>query len=110
MSYQKVNPYPRHDDLVQGTFFQPEDYKLNLIMVTLRPISLRVLFYALAHLEADGSVELSPVKMASKFMTDSSYIGKGIRELVHFKLMAYRTRSVFWLNPGVAKPISIQIS
>ena len=109
MSYQKVNPYPRTTDLVQGTFFQVEDYSLNLLVVSLSPISLRVLFYAIKYLEPDGSVKLSPVKMAPRFQSDSSYIGKGIRELVKFGFLAYRTRSVFWLSSSIGRPMSIQI-
>ena len=110
ITYSKVDPYPQEEGIYKGVMFKPDDYKLSLMVMRLSPISLRVLTYAMASMQADGSVELSAIKMSRMFQINSSFISKGIQELIRYNFLARRSRSVFWLNPSVARPLTIQVT
>ncbi|WP_097125223.1 hypothetical protein [Spirosoma fluviale] len=89
--------------------YRPDEYKLNQLLTTVTPMALRVLFFALATVSPDGSVELRPVAMTRQFQTDASFIGRAVRELVKYKMLARKNRFEFWLSPAIASPITFQV-
>jgi hypothetical protein len=102
------NPFVAVKSTQTVTVFAPDDYRLSLLLMTLPAMSLRVLYYALANVESDGSVEIRPQVVGRMASTTGTYVSESVRTLVKYKILARRTRWKYWLSPNVARTMQIQ--
>ena len=107
--YHDKNPYGGAGMTQHAAVYVADDYRLDLMLQSLQPISLRVFLYILRHLEPDGSVDLHPQVIARRIKTSSAFVSVGTRDLVKYNLIARNTRYRFWVSDLVAKPITLTV-
>ena len=102
-----INPYATSIDERSAVIFTPSEYQLNLILSTMSAQALRVLLYAMHHVDNSGMVHMHTSEMAKVMQRSTEYVRTGWRELVKHNIMSRKTTYEFWLNPEVAMPVNI---
>ena len=102
----KSNPYPVTTNSRSAVVYQPDDYTLSLLM-GVKPAALRCAVVLMARMGVDGLAKVPMKELRTVINQPVETMSKGLKELEQAGLIRKRTYGEYWINPKLAKPVTV---
>lgn len=106
--HHKENPFYKQVREQQLVAFTPGEYELNIMVAAITPAALRCLIVILSRLNADGSASAPLADLRKMIGSPTPTLSRALGELARFELIKKRSNGLYWVNPSIARSLSIK--